>query len=986
MVAGRYRIVRLLGRGGMGEVFEADDLELGGRVALKTILPKIARNERAIERFKQEIHLARQVTHPNVCRIYDLAYHQPDEGPAILFLTMELLEGETLEQRLRRNGRMTEHEALPVIRQMAHALNAAHEAGVVHRDFKSANVLLIPTKIGLRAVITDFGLAHSDSAVESSAQGSAGGLTGTPAYVAPEQLEGGPVGPRADLYALGVVLYEVLTGSVPFLGSSRVETAMMRLERAPVAPSQLVPTLDPRWEAAILRCLQRRPADRFATALEVLDAFQPRTGGAVRRRRSMAVLGFKSLSGKAEVGWLSTALAEMLGTELSCGEQMRIISGESVARTKVELGIGEADSLSAESLLRLGKKLDVELILLGSYLALGDSGDLRLRLDLRVQETATGETLVSFAETGSEPEMLAMLDRIGRRLAEALGLKCPVGAVPTEVRAAMPRSAEAIRLYSQGLEKLRVFHPWDASVLFRKAAAADPDFTLAHSALAQALSDMGYRAQARDAAGRALELAERLSREDRYLVEGRYHEVHEEWGKAAKIYRKLYEFFPDNLDYGLRLVRTLIKGGALAEAEATIAALRSLPPPACDDPHIDLLELKLDDWRGNYQAAQLAAQRAIQKGLAQEAHLLVAEARTDEAWAWVWLGQPDRGMAAAEAALEAYTKMKVRPGLGLALSSIGGLLSVQGRHKASSDKAVEAAQIFLENADRFKAAESFGNAVFEQLLRGDLIVAGQLLDRMLELVRETDSRTLQVFSLFLQSFLRFERGELDAALALQLQQLGIHEEMGDRRSYSTTLRRVGMTYLMQGEVEKARLKLEEAVRGVRGLGLGWYVALSEFFLAQCLLEEGRASEAAELARSAICALETLGSVDYEARARSVLARALVALGKEGEAGKALDVVARRFTELDSLKARASVATVALGLRGLPEDRERVEAVLAEAGVQGAIGIALEARLALGRDLLSGERHEDGRQVLEELARDAEAHGFLLMARKARSAA
>ena len=165
MVSGRYRIVRFLGRGGMGEVFEAEDCELKGRVALKTLLPLIASDGRMLARFKQEIQLSRKVSHPNVCRVFDLARHPADAAAdvATVFLTMEFLDGETLAERLRREGRMSPAEALPLLAQMADALDAAHRAGVIHRDFKPANVMLAPSGEGVRAVVTDFGLARGSS-------------------------------------------------------------------------------------------------------------------------------------------------------------------------------------------------------------------------------------------------------------------------------------------------------------------------------------------------------------------------------------------------------------------------------------------------------------------------------------------------------------------------------------------------------------------------------------------------------------------------------------------------------------------------------------------------------------------------------------------------------------------------------------------------------------------------------------------------------
>ncbi len=292
VLSGRFRIIRLIGFGGMGEVYEAKDLDLGERVALKTIKPEIASQPRSLARFKKEIQLARRVTHPNVCRMIDLGHHRPPPGDpsacVVTFLTMELLEGETLAARLRRERRMATVEALPLVQQMAEALAAAHDAGVVHRDFKPANVILVPLKSGgqgVRAIVTDFGLARAVAAADRvddraagenpPSSGTAGGhIIGTLAYMAPEQLKGCQATPATDIYALGLVMYEMVTSKRPFPGGPLLGGTYQRLTQPPPSPRVLVRDLDLRWEQAILRCLEIDPGKRFARALDVIAALK----------------------------------------------------------------------------------------------------------------------------------------------------------------------------------------------------------------------------------------------------------------------------------------------------------------------------------------------------------------------------------------------------------------------------------------------------------------------------------------------------------------------------------------------------------------------------------------------------------------------------------------------------------------------------------------------------------------------------------------
>jgi tetratricopeptide (TPR) repeat protein len=276
LVSGRYRIVRFLGRGGMGEVFEAEDRELKDRVALKTLLPPIASDGRMLARFKQEIQLSRKVSHPNVCRVFDLAHHPADAAPAAatVFLTMEFLDGETLGDRLRREGRMSPAEALPLLAQMAEALDAAHRAGVIHRDFKPSNVMLVPSGEGLRAVVTDFGLARSFSASGETTATLTGTMMGTLDYMAPELMSGGSASIASDVYAFGTTAYKMITGALPFPSETPLAGAIRRAKGPPPSPRTLVPDLDPKWEQAIQRALDPEPERRFSRAGHLVKILQ----------------------------------------------------------------------------------------------------------------------------------------------------------------------------------------------------------------------------------------------------------------------------------------------------------------------------------------------------------------------------------------------------------------------------------------------------------------------------------------------------------------------------------------------------------------------------------------------------------------------------------------------------------------------------------------------------------------------------------------
>jgi serine/threonine protein kinase/tetratricopeptide (TPR) repeat protein len=294
-IGGRFRILRFIGHGGMGDVYEAEDVATSRRrrVALKTIRPEMAINPKILEQFEREIELGQRVTHPNVCRVYDLGIHRDkSRSDTILFVTMELLGGETLAERLRRERSLTEPEALALIRQLAEALNAAHKVNVVHRDFKPGNIMLVPQSgSGFRAVVTDFGLAV-EIANDNGLNAPLIPAGGTPDYMSPEQVRGDRVGPRSDIYSLGVVAYQLVTGSLPFDGETSLIRMVKRLHEPPVPPRRRNTSLDPRWETAIVRCLEREPEDRFANATDLVEALEhdaPPAGE--RRTEPLAFLG-----------------------------------------------------------------------------------------------------------------------------------------------------------------------------------------------------------------------------------------------------------------------------------------------------------------------------------------------------------------------------------------------------------------------------------------------------------------------------------------------------------------------------------------------------------------------------------------------------------------------------------------------------------------------------------------------------------------------
>ncbi len=257
---GRYEIGQFLGRGGVGLVYRAMDHMLGEDVVLKILNPAVASDPDAVKRFKREIKVCRKISHPNVIRIYDI-----DEIYGTLFITMELVEGETLRKVIRTRGRYNEKDGWEVVQGMVQGLAAAHEKGIVHRDLKSLNVMV---ESGGGAKILDFGMARLLGSDHLTREGD---ILGSPPYMSPEQAQGLDVDHRTDIYSLGIILFEMFTGQLPFLAETPLATVMLQIDRPPPKPTSLVPGLSPEIETMILTCLEKNPDDRFQSVEELLS-------------------------------------------------------------------------------------------------------------------------------------------------------------------------------------------------------------------------------------------------------------------------------------------------------------------------------------------------------------------------------------------------------------------------------------------------------------------------------------------------------------------------------------------------------------------------------------------------------------------------------------------------------------------------------------------------------------------------------------------
>lgn len=950
LLAGRYRIAGFLGQGTMGEVFEAEDLELGERVAVKALRPEIGRDERLLLRFKKETLLGHRVTHPNVCRTFDLVYHDAAEGGRRVFLTMELLRGETLAERLARTGRMSTAEALAIVRQIAAALDAAHAAGIVHRDLKSANVFLVSSPSGDRAVVTDFGLAWSDDPSASPSLTHAGELLGSPAYMAPEQVRGDASSPATDVYALGVVLYEMVTGELPFLGESAFSTALKRLREAPPSPRSRSPGLGAEWERTILRCLELQSGDRFARAGDIVRALEPGQTTAPARgtplrpivaaalvltlavagaalflrdrertpsanpRPAVAVLGFDNLSRDPRVDFVGTTLFQMLPTDLAAAESLRLVPVEDIDRARQDLGLKGSVSLSGETLGRLRDRLSADFVVTGAYLITGD----RSRVDVVVQDTRSGETLTTFSESGTPDGLLATLENVGARLRSRLGAGEPQER--STLSPSRPASLEAARLYSEGLASLRLFDAPRARDLLMQAAAVEPRNPRIHSSLAAAWSALGHDEAARQEALRAFELSAGLPSEERQAVEARYRETAHEWDTAVQLYRRLAEAFPDNLEHGLRLAAAQTAAGRGADAASTLARLRRLPALA-GDPRIDLAEAVAAGLRSEYALQRDSARRAALRGTGLQARLLVAEARLEEGRALHRLGEPPAAKEAFHQAQRLFEEAGDRRGAARALCALG---EMKARQDAEGTRALYDQALGLQRAigDAGGAAETvrlLGNLYYDA--RDDARAAA-FFEESLAAMSRLHNRRGMADVLHAQGRLTVRQGDMDGARTLFERALALQRETGYEQSEAKTLQGLAFLDSMSGDLEAARRWYERALAIQRGNGDRNGIATVLHNLAPVLFELGDYAAAKKARREALAISQAVG--EREGIARGLRGLADVAR-QQGDLTAARDLYDRSLTayrEIGNREQEAAVQdeiAVTLLLQGRPRE-------------------------------------------------------------------
>jgi eukaryotic-like serine/threonine-protein kinase len=596
----RYQILEKLGEGGMGRVYKALDLELDRPIALKTIRAEKGQGPEILKRFKQELILARKITHKNVVRIYDLG-----EAEGMKFFTMELVDGESLRDILREKKRLPVKEAISFMRHMLSGLAEAHGQGVVHRDLKPQNIMVDSTGA---LKIMDFGIART---ADTATLTGSGEMMGTPDYISPEQVKGETAGPPSDLYSCGVILYELLTGEVPFKGDTPISKIVARIQVKPLAPRTLNSEIPGYLERIVLKLMEVDPDLRYKTAPEVLQDLEReqvdrslllRTRKALARRKGLvaaaslvgalaigwyeysrmkavasaadvttiAILPFHNMMSNAELGWMEHGIPEMLITDVSQSLSLRPLRADRVERILDDLGKSGQTSFDDATLKVIADFAKSDWTLHGEY----SVAEGKLRLDLSLRETTSGVS-IPFTVWTKSTEVFSAVDTVTERLSTELDATSFLERNRPFVDVAT-KSLDAYQSYQSGLTDLQQGRNQSAIASFEKAVSHDPTFAMAHARLAEAHWNLLQSNAAKESIQTARSLDQALPLADRLRILAIAARIDRNPDSALDAYNRLNDLFPSDPEVMLELARAREdKGdvnGAIEKYKAVIDA------------------------------------------------------------------------------------------------------------------------------------------------------------------------------------------------------------------------------------------------------------------------------------------------------------------------------------------------------------------------------------------------------------------------------
>ncbi|HUK73930.1 MAG TPA: tetratricopeptide repeat protein [Candidatus Bathyarchaeia archaeon] len=923
VLGGRYEIQKLLGMGGMGAVYKARDMEVERVVGLKVIRPDLAGNPAILARFKQELVLARQITHKNIVRIYDL-----NEADGVKFITMEFIEGEDLRTILTRHGKLAPEEAVDITTQVCGGLQAAHAEGVIHRDLKPGNIMRDASG---RVVIMDFGLARS---LQGDGMTQTGMMIGTMEYMSPEQAMGKDLDARSDEFAVGLILYELLTGFMPYQADSAIASLVKRTQERVRPLVEVDSAIPAQLSDIVCRCLERDPNDRFASVqqlaeeLEIWRGKKPRSGGSLaavsklvaapqpkrlpvkwiaiglavlvlaiatptgihywsaKRAQpaaaqgpvmSLAIVPFYNASGDSSMNWMGASIAEALSTDIGQSPHVHSVSPTRLQQVLQDLRVSSQSQMDLSMLKRIAAFTNADTIVSGQYERMGS----QTRITATVHDLKNERDTAVSADVANEQDLLASLEKLAGDLRLKLAANSDLfKELEGHSQHVTTKSIPALRAYDEGLQLARAGNDTQAVAKFEEATTQDPSFAMAFSKLAETYAALGHDDKAQEASRRALELSDNLPAHDRFLIAANDAGIRHDTAKAIAAYEQLVKVNPDDTDTQFALARLYEDSGNYDQAKKYLAKVL-----AADPKNVQALlasgrvDIRSGDSQASLEPLNTALSLAIQFGNEQQK----GNALQALGVAYQRLNKPDDALRNFQQALEIRRKIGDQRGIANSLLQIGQIQEGMSNSKAALASYQEAVEVDRKIGDQSGLVQSLMTLGLLQLNLTRYDEALQHTNEALQIARDNHDESSQATLLLNIGIAHFSKGQYQDALTYLQQSQGISERLKMQETLALALHNLGLTNSSLGQYDAATSEYMKALDAARAADDETLLATVYTDMGSLFASQGQYGAALKAQRQAVDNFRRLNDRSYlMVWALAGYGDTLAAVGREDE--------------------------------------------------------------------------------------------------------
>jgi tetratricopeptide (TPR) repeat protein len=929
VLGGRYEIHKMLGMGGMGAVYKARDIEVERVVGLKVIRPDLAGNPAILARFKQELVLARQVTHKNIIRIYDL-----NEADGVKFITMEYIEGEDLRSILLRNGKLSPAEGVAIMLQVCSGLLAAHSEGVIHRDLKPSNIM--QDQAG-RVVIMDFGLART---LQGDGMTQTGMMVGTMEYMSPEQAMGKDLDARSDQFAVGLIFYELLTGVMPFHAESAIASLVKRTQERAVPLAEVDATIPPALSHVVSTCLERNPEERYPSVQELIDELEiwqgkkSRSGTSFTRTvaaravpapvktfpmkwvaigaaavvlaagtfagwhykshaalgdtpavqgpvTSLAIVPFYNATGDSSLNWMGASIAEALTSDIGHSSHLHMVSSDRLQQVLHDLGVSSQSPLDLSTVKRIAEFTHADTIVSGKYERFGQ----QTRIDVTVHDLKNDQEVSVSTDVANENELLASLEKLAGDLRGKLATNPEIlKDLQAHSQHVTTKSIPALRAYNEGLQLSRAGQYNQAVTKLEDATTQDPSFAMAFSKLAQTYAAMGYDDKAEQASRRAVELSDNLPAQDRFLIQANHASLMHDTAKAIAAYQELVKVNPDDTDAEFALAKLYEDSANYDQAKKYLARLLTSDP---NNVTALLASGRVDIRSGDPQAALDPLNKAMSLAIQFDNQEQKGSILHALGVSYQHLNKPEDALRNFNQALDIRRKIGDRRGIAITLGQLGQLQTDMGDAKAALASYEEAISLDRAIGDKNGLTQNLTNLGSFYLDRGENDKALPCINEALQIARETGDDSTQATLLLNIGTAHFNKGEFQDALTYFQQAYDIRTRL--KQDATEALHDLAQTNVQLGQYDTAIAQYLKALEAHRAADDKSGVALESSDMGAVFAAQGRYDAALKAQQEAVSLYQRYSDRPYmTVAALAGYGHTLSAVGRADEGRKNLE--------------------------------------------------------------------------------------------------